>query len=141
MVEQRGLQNYVHLAGYIPNDKIHLWYNSADIFVLPTYYEGTPNVVIEAMACELPVIATNVGGIPEVIEDKRTGVLVKPKDVSGLEKEINLLMRDGGLRRALGETARKAVEKRFTWKRNVSILMSMYRDVVMKYVEEGSKSD
>lgn len=79
---------------------------SADVFVLPSYTEGFPNVVIEAMALGLPIIATSVGAIPEMIGDGR-GVLVPPKDIDLLSKALTGLFSDEALRLRLGALARK----------------------------------
>lgn len=79
---------------------------SADVFVLPSYTEGFPNVVIEAMALGLPIVATSVGAIPEMIGDGR-GVLVPPKDIDLLSKALIELFSDEALRLRLGALARK----------------------------------
>ncbi|NVM20299.1 MAG: glycosyltransferase family 4 protein [Desulfobacterales bacterium] len=129
-IEKRGLQNCVKLTGYIPNDRMQLWYNSADIFVLPTYHEGTPNVVVEAMACELPVVATDVGGIPEILSDGKTGIIVKPRDASGLANALDRLINDAKLRRMLGKNGRRFVEEELTWETNASELIKVYESVM-----------
>lgn len=85
-----------------------------DVFVLSTHNEGLPLVILEAMAAGLPVVASEVDGVPEVIRHGATGLLAPPKDPDGLAAEIGKLLGDASLRRALGERARDAVARRFT---------------------------
>jgi glycosyltransferase involved in cell wall biosynthesis len=75
---------------------------ASDIFALASDYEGLPVSVIEAMAAGLPVVATSVGGVPELVEQERTGVLVPPRDRAGLARAIERLALDGSLRQAMG---------------------------------------
>lgn len=79
---------------------------AADVFVLPSLSEGRPSVIMEAMASGKPVIATNVGGIPELVNDQ-TGILVNPEDPVGLAEAINKLLEDKELREKMGENARE----------------------------------
>ncbi len=83
-------------------------YRTMDIFVLPSLIEGTPMVLLEAMSMGLPVIASNVGGIPHVIAEGE-GILVPPRDTTGLGLEIFRLLEDGELRRKIGKEARKKI--------------------------------
>ncbi len=82
--------------------------------MLSTHNEGLPLVILEAMAAGLPVVASEVDGVPEVIRHGATGLLAPPKDPDGLAAEIGKLLGDASLRRALGERARDAVARRFT---------------------------
>ncbi|MFC2058318.1 glycosyltransferase, partial [Chloroflexota bacterium] len=66
--------------GYIDREKLLKYYQNATILVQPSYYEALPTTILEAMSCELPVVATSVGGIPEVVIDGETGLLVPAKD-------------------------------------------------------------
>lgn len=81
------LHGKVMFAGYKPHDEVANWMNACDVFCLPSIREGTPNVILEAMACGLPVIASRVGGIPEIIEEDR-GCLVPPRDPAALADAI-----------------------------------------------------
>lgn len=82
---------------------------NCDIFVLPTYYEAISLSILEAMACGLPVVASRVGGIPEVVKDGVTGFLVTPKDVSQLRKRLERLIEDEKLRAEMGQEGRERV--------------------------------
>jgi glycosyltransferase involved in cell wall biosynthesis len=86
----------------------------ADVFVHPTFRDGLPNAPAEAMACGLPVIASRAGGVPELVEDGASGLLVPPGDVDALAAAIERLAGDGALRAALGESARERVVDRFS---------------------------
>jgi O-antigen/teichoic acid export membrane protein/glycosyltransferase involved in cell wall biosynthesis len=92
--------------GPAPLEKRVKFFKQADLFVLPTYAEGMPVSVLEAMAAGLPVISTRVGGIPELIEDGVEGYLVAPGDVEALANRITRLIRDPSERRRMGERAR-----------------------------------
>lgn len=85
----------------------------ADLFVLPSFTEGFPMSVLEAMAAGLPVVVTPVGVLPEILKDGENGFFVKPGDVEDLEAKIEMLIKDEGLRRRMGENNRKLVARRF----------------------------
>jgi glycosyltransferase involved in cell wall biosynthesis len=102
----------------------------SDAFVLTSRSEALPNGVMEAMAASLPVVATVVGSIPELIDSGRTGVLVEPDDVGALHRAIDGLVRDPEGARAMGRAARQAVESRFSFERMVDSFGSLYLQVL-----------
>ncbi len=102
---------------------------SLDQFWLTSDWEGTPNVVLEAMAAGLPVIATAVGGTPEVIDDGSTGVLVAARDVAALVAASRRLLENPGEARALGERARATVVERFSISAMVMATEAVYREI------------
>lgn len=87
-IKKLGLDKKVILIGREPHNKIPLWINASDIFVLPSLNEGFPTVIPEAMACGKPVIGTNVGGIPDAISDEKVGILVNTADSEALAQAI-----------------------------------------------------
>ena len=113
VVSKLGLEKSVIFAGKIPPADIHEYYQSADIFVLPSHTDagGPPVVFIEAMACGLPVIGTNVGGIPEGIENGINGFIVPPKNVDELTKKLNILLKDENLRKEFGNNSLKKIQE------------------------------
>jgi glycosyltransferase involved in cell wall biosynthesis len=122
-----NLADRVTFYKYIPYSKLIKLYHSADIFVFPSVWDepfGMP--IIEAMACGLPVIATRGGGIPEFVEDGKTGVLVERGDTGSLAKALLLLIRDQSFRESIGSAGRQRVFERFTWDRISEDLLSAY---------------
>ena len=101
-----------------------------DVFVLPSLWEGMPNAVLEAMAAGLPVVATAVGGIPEVVVDGVTGLLVPPRDPDGLAQAIECLLRDPGLRRKMGQAGWKRVERCFSVEQMVRKTEDLYETLL-----------
>ncbi len=97
----------VQFLGHV--DDPWLLYHAADIFVLPSHSEGSPLVVLEAMAAQLPIIATSVGGVPELLKDGLTGILTAPHDPVRFAENIILLARDPNLRSTLAATAKTAL--------------------------------
>ncbi|MEM1510586.1 MAG: glycosyltransferase family 4 protein [Thermofilaceae archaeon] len=83
-----GLNDKIIFTGGRPHEEIPLWMNACDLFILPSLSEGFPTVIPEAMACGKPVIASNVGGIPEVVSSSDVGILVPPKDAEALSQAI-----------------------------------------------------
>src|SRR6185369_12588704 len=81
----------IHFAGQVPSSEMAAWMTACDAFCLPSHSEGCPNVVVEAISCGRPVIATNVGGIPELV-DRSCGVLVPPRDVDALTRAIDSVL-------------------------------------------------
>lgn len=121
---------YTYL-GYISETR-PLIYAIADIFVLPSFYENFPISVLEAMASETAVVATNVGGIPEMITSGYNGVLIPPKDVDSLVNALVLLIENDYLRRKIGKNARKTVLKKFTWKQTAKKTKEYYEYILEK---------
>ena len=113
-----------------PRAEIFRLYREADVFVLPTWREGFPNVVIEAMAAGLPVVATPVGAIPEAVEDGKSGLLVPVRDAAALEAALRRLIDDPSLRRAMGEAARSRVESVFSYDSVLARLDRVYEDLL-----------
>lgn len=105
-------------------------FESADIFVLPSYHEGMPMSVIEAMAAGLPVVASNVGGIPDLIEDGMTGKLVIPGDVQGLSSSLLELVENPEKRLTWGEKARLKAIQYFNIEDRVTSLVLFYGSLV-----------
>jgi glycosyltransferase involved in cell wall biosynthesis len=106
-----GLEGCVEFAGVLFGEELLAEYRCADVFVLPSRNDGLPMALLEAMACGLPPITTPVGGIPDVVEDGRSGILVAPGDVEQLAAAIELLATDRDLRQQLGRDARARVEE------------------------------
>jgi len=110
--QELGLSEQVIFAGY--RRDIPQVLNAMNVFVLPSLREDLPLSPIEAMAMRKPVVATNVGGIPEVVIDEETGFLVSPKDASALAKAIGRILQDESLAQKMGLAGRKRVEKKFS---------------------------
>jgi glycosyltransferase involved in cell wall biosynthesis len=114
LVEQSGLQDTVSFIGAVPHTELPQYISASDIVVIPSLMEASSLFLIEAMACERPVVATNVGGIPEILND-RCGVLVRPRDAFALSQGVNQLLADRSLRDELATEAYAAVRETLTW--------------------------
>ncbi|HVS63818.1 MAG TPA: glycosyltransferase, partial [Thermoanaerobaculia bacterium] len=105
-----GLEGRVRFLGH--RSDVQDLYSAFDVFVLPSYEEGSPNALLEAMASGCPVIATAVGGTPEILGDFSLGRLISPGDPEARAAALGELLEDAALRRRLGEQARRRVEER-----------------------------
>ena len=103
---------------------------AADAFCLPSFAEGLPVVLMEAMAMEIPCVATHIAGIPELIRDGEDGLLVPPSDVDALVKALARLMDDGELRRRMGKSGRARVVEHYDLRRNVERLAAIFAERV-----------
>jgi len=129
-VKELGIDNNVKLTGFVPDNLLPVYYDAADYFILPSASgEGLPLVLLEAMACGLPVIATAVGGTPEILKHMKNGVLVPPRNPEAMAEALSKLLSEG-LGPALGEEARRIVEDRFTWEENLRQLQKIYSEFV-----------
>lgn len=118
----------VHLVGRQPQRIIHNYLSAADVFVLPSYDEGLPNALLEAMSCGLPVIATKVGGIPEAIEDRKSGILINSKDVESISKAIENILKDEESTKRMGINGKQIVEQKFSWVQNTEKMINIYEE-------------
>lgn len=118
-------------TGYVDSMTIKkLLYENCLTVVVPSIYETFPMVVLEAMACSKPVVASNVGGIPSMVKHGKNGFLVKPKDVTGLEISISKLCADPNLRSKMGLFGRKSVKEEFTVDRMVNETLKVYESLI-----------
>ncbi len=128
-IKELGIEDNVKLTGFVPDRLLPVYYDAADYFILPSASgEGLPLVLLEAMACGLPVIATTVGGTPEIIKHMKNGVLVPPRNPKAIAEAISKLLSEERLGPTIGEEARRNVEDRFTWEKNLCQLQSIYSE-------------
>jgi glycosyltransferase involved in cell wall biosynthesis len=128
--EKEEMASHTRLLGYLHGDeKLKIFFES-DIFILPSYGEGLPITILEAMAAGLPVIATSVGAIPEVIEDGKNGFLTEVGDYVGLAKKILKLARDMKLRQEMGKNNLKKIERQYNKDLVVSKLSAEYEKLL-----------
>lgn len=123
-IARLNLADSIEFPGNFPQYALARWYRQADVFIFPTVCNdafGMP--AAEAMAAELPVVASRIGGLPEVIEHGKTGLLVPPDEPSALADAVIHLLEDENLRRSMGKAGRKRALQNFTWEKIAQDLM------------------
>jgi glycosyltransferase involved in cell wall biosynthesis len=110
-----GIADQFKFLGFVPRDELIKLYQHATLYVLPSHYEGLPTVLLEAMSCGLPVVATAVSGNLDVITHEKNGILVPPKSPEKLAEALSALLDNEQERKRLGENARKTIEENYTW--------------------------
>ncbi len=132
-LKEYGLDESVRLLSFQGQEEIRDHYKEADVFVLPCIraangdQDGMPYVLVEAMACGLPVVSTYLSGIPELVRDGETGFLVEPGDSRALARVLRTLLRDDALRKKVGLAAREHILKKHDLNRNIELLESLIR--------------
>jgi glycosyltransferase involved in cell wall biosynthesis len=132
LVRDKGLEETVIFAGQVSTDRLQELYEKCDVFVLPSIVdsrgdtEGLGVVLLEALAYKKPLVATDVGGIGDVIKNERTGLLVPQKDPGALSHAILRLLRNKELARRLGDEGYQYAREYFSWDRILSKLESLY---------------
>ncbi len=127
LVRRLGVSEKVHFAGRREPKEVAALLHLADVFVLPSYYEGFGVVLLEAQAAGLPVVATDVGGVGEVLDGGRTGLLVPPGEPEALGQAVSLVLRDGALAGRLAREGRERVTREFPVERMVERYQAVYR--------------
>ena len=130
-VEKMSLSKYFNFLGWVPDVKDIL--NQTDIFIRPSITEGMPLTILEAMACQLPVIASNVSGVPELIDDHHTGLLIDVGDIKSLSQKIVLLSTNRDLRLTIGKKARSYIEKHFQWDITSEKTFDLYKKTLNEF--------
>jgi len=129
-VRELGLTGRVRRLGHVADERLlAAAYRDARALVLPSEYEAFGLVLLEAMAQGTPVVASRVGGIPEVVEDGRTGLLVPSGSTEALGEALERIWTDPALARRLGEAGRTTVVPRYTWDRVADAVDRIYREV------------
>jgi glycosyltransferase involved in cell wall biosynthesis len=127
-IKDRGLSDIIHLTGH-RNDLIDV-YKSLDIFLMTSLTEGMPNTLLEAMAMEIPIVSTNPGGIPELIEHGVNGLLSPVGDVMSLVNNLEKLITNPVLRKKFSKMSRRKVENHFSFSKRVCRLEKYYTQVM-----------
>lgn len=115
ILNSNGMKDRCRLLGNVPNDLMPAVYRSADISILPSFMEATSITGLESMATALPLVGTNVGGIPELIKDGDTGFLVPAGEPVALAEAMRRLLTDVRLRKQMGQAARERTQQLFSW--------------------------
>ena len=124
-----ALAGKVRFTGFVPHTQLNTLYRQASVFVNPTFAEALGMSMIEAMASQLPVVSTRVGGVPEVVDNGKTGILVPAGDASALAEAICRLLGDTHLRESMGEAARKRAVDFFSWEEISDSLLRFYKNI------------
>ena len=132
MAKELDIEDHVKFLGYVPDDKLPLLYSASDIFVLPAIYENFPFAILEAQSTGLPVISTNVGGIPEFLVDNQNGFVIEPKDSKQLTQKMLTLLQDTKLAREMGDHGRKLIEEKFDWRLITAQVIDLYQKLLEK---------
>ncbi len=125
--QELGIAGSVTFEGSVNQDRIRTFYEVADVFVLPSFAEGIPVVLMEAMAMEIPCIATWITGIPELIRNGVDGLLVAPSNESALAAAVTRFMDDADLRLRIGKAGRERILEAYNLKPSVKRLAEVFQ--------------
>jgi glycosyltransferase involved in cell wall biosynthesis len=126
LANRHRLRDHIHWLGARPHDDLWELYAAADAFVLPSYREGTPTVMLEAMASGTPVVLTDVGGVPDVVRHEQNGLLFRPGDVGACRAMIERVVRDSSLARRISRQALEDIQEH-SLSRQVERIEAIYR--------------
>jgi len=135
LAQQLEIETRVDFRGEVAHDQVPAVLNELDVFVMPSRAEGFGVAALEAAAMELPVVASRVHGIPDVVSDGATGLLVPPGDIASLADAISRLVSDAELRGKMGRAGRAFVEQRYRWEDNVAQMERLYRHVLAPFTK------
>ncbi|MBI5680849.1 MAG: glycosyltransferase family 4 protein [Methanobacterium sp.] len=129
LVKELGLENDVKFFGFVKGDRKYSLIKSANVFVLPSFWESLPIAVLEGIACGKPVIASNVGGIPYLVNDGENGFLVMPGEVDELSDKLITLLKDKKLQEKMGNESLKRSED-FDWNKISDKTIEVYNELI-----------
>ncbi len=135
IVEEFKLSNpgaEIVITGFVSQMDLPAYYSLMDVFVHPSLRDGLPNALLEAMACQRAVIGTAVGGIPDAVNDRVNGRIVRTNDASELAGAINELLADEALRTKLGRAACQTITNKFTLQAELSETLALYSRLGLK---------
>jgi glycosyltransferase involved in cell wall biosynthesis len=127
--EMLGLKDNIMITGKVPFEKVQEYMVASDVFVLPSISEGFPNVILEAMAARLPIIATNIGGLSEIMQDGVNGYLVEPKNSGQIADKISYLIQNESVMLKMSEN-NKLRSREYSWDGVAKSLEDVYISVI-----------
>jgi glycosyltransferase involved in cell wall biosynthesis len=136
-IDDLGQAERMRLLGY-RQDTLDL-YQAMDVFCLSSIREGLPNVMLEAMALETPVVATRIAGVPRLIKHEQNGLLVEPNDEPALTVALGRMLADGPLRNALAHQARQTIEKSYSFQKRMDKVRDLYDRLLGREVRDSKR--
>jgi len=130
LAKELNIDNVVKFLGYVPDEKLPELYSASDIFVLPAIYENFPFAILEAQSTALPVISTNVGGIPEFLEDRKNGFVIQPGNEPMLTQKVLTLLKNPDLAKKMGEQGRELIEQNLSWDIITNQVIDLYHKLL-----------
>ena len=127
LTHEHQVEEAVEWVGHLPNTEVADFYRSLDVVVVPSRKESFGVTAVEGAACGLPVIGSRIEGLPEVIIDGKTGILVPPENALKLSEAMELLLLDPKQREQMGEAGRRFVLEKYDWQKNVTQMERIYR--------------
>jgi len=134
-----NLKKNLILAGQFKYNEMPEIYNMCDLFLMPTWYEGLPKSLIEAMACEKPVLSTNVCGIPELIKDGKNGFLVGPKKPKEISNAVTKIIDNYDSAKKSAKKSRDLILEEYTWDKFAERINEGYKLYFEKFNKRGEK--
>jgi len=128
--ENRKGKHKIEYLGAMEQNEIVKWYQKAFILILPSFVEGFPVTILEALSCQTPVIATSVGGVPEMIKNHKTGMLVPPGDAIHLAEAIDFLLENEDIRLKMAWEGRRLVKEQYSLENTCKKLCSIYKQLI-----------
>lgn len=130
MLQKKNVANHVIFPGWIRGDERERWLNDADLFLLPSYNEGMPMSILDAMGYGLPIISTNVGGIPKIVHDGENGICCNPGDINTMTEGIIELLTDDQKRYEASKASIDFVRKSYSLESHIEKLETLYEEVI-----------
>jgi glycosyltransferase involved in cell wall biosynthesis len=127
MSRKLGLSNIVNFLGFCPRNNIPSYFSQSDAFILLSLAEAFGNVIAEAMACGLPIIGANQGGIPDLVGEEN-GILVEPENISQIKSAILLIKNNKDLRIKMGKANAEKIKQKYNWEK----IATAYKDIYIK---------
>jgi glycosyltransferase involved in cell wall biosynthesis len=128
-VKEENLESRVKFIGFVDYQKLYKYLNISDVFCRPSLSEGLGNVFLEAMAAQVPVVATKVGGIPDFLEDQKTGLFCEVNNSKSIAEKAKLLIEDNGLRKKIIENGYEMVINNYSWESVVQKMNNIFNKI------------
>jgi glycosyltransferase involved in cell wall biosynthesis len=132
LAAELGIASDVTFLGWVPNVELPQYYRAAAVSVIPSLEEGFGIPAAEAMGCEVAVVASDAGGLPEVVENGVTGIVVPRGDAKALAQAIGSLLADPQRRRVMGQAGRERALRLFDWDRSAQQFEEIYREIASR---------
>lgn len=135
LVNEEKLQDNIEIIEWLDEEKKKEYLKKSDFYILPSYNEGLPMSVLEAMSFSLPVITSDVGGIPEIIHNKENGILIKPGNIKSIKESIKIIISNKEYREKLSKNAYKTIKEQFNLEKYLEKLEKIYLEIKKKNIK------